>query len=178
MRFYLKWGGILAGSLLAWTALVHILGFYTTRIQYSDLVDNVVIVLPIVVTTYALLERRRMQKGRLPFLQGIGTSVGVAAVSAPPTLFGLWCYHHYVNPEWLTYVIAHRRAQLVAQNLSLDEIAKRLQEVQRGGSDQAQIINGVIGTLLLGLVLGVLIAGVFYWMDQMRPPVRAAQPRG
>lgn len=177
MRFYLKWGGILAGSLIAWTLLVHLLGFYTTRIQYSDIVDTVVIVIPVVVTVYALLERRRARRGRLSFLQGIGTSLGVSAASAIPTVLGLWVYHHFVNPEWLTYVIAHKRAQFVAQNIPLDEIAKRLDVVQQGGRDSAQVVGGLIGTLVMGLVLGILIAGVFYWKDQMNPTVRAAQPR-
>lgn len=177
MRYHMKWGGILAGGIIAWTLLVHLLGFYTTRIQYSDIVDTVVIVIPIAVTVLALLERRRALRGRLPFLQGVGASLGVSAASAIPTVAGLWVYHHFINPEWLTYVIAHKRAQFVAQNLPLDEIAKRLDAVQRGGGDGAQIISGLIGTVVLGLVLGILIAGVFYWKDQMNPPVRAAAPR-
>lgn len=49
MRRTLKWGIILAVSIAVWTAIVHLLGFYTDRIQYADLVDRLAVVLPVVV---------------------------------------------------------------------------------------------------------------------------------
>lgn len=160
MRIAIKWGAILALGIILWTIAVHLLGFYTDRVRYATLVDTIVIILPIAVTTLALLDLRRGQGGALPFGRALLLGVGVAVVSAPLTVAFLWYYHHYVNPDWVSYLTAYEQQRLAAQGVPADSIAAAVTRLQQGGTDRAQITGGLVGTVLMGLVVSVLVTGV------------------
>jgi hypothetical protein len=157
MRIAIKWGVILAASIAVWTLIIHLLGVYTYRIQYADTVDQVVLVLPVLAITMALLEQRRARDGLLPFGRGILTGTAVAAVSAPLTVATLWFYHHFVNPQWVSFVVAEAQRKLTAAGASPDAIAARVAQLQLAGTDAHQIRGGLVGTLLMGFVLSVII---------------------
>src|SRR5690242_698286 len=152
MRIAIKWGALLALGIILWTIAVHLLGFYTDKVRYATLVDSIVVILPIVTIALALLEFRRAQGGALPFGRALLVGLGVAVVSAPFTVAFLWYYHHYVNPEWVSYLTAYEQQRLAAQGVAPAEIANAVTRLQQGSTDKAQITGGLIGTLLMGLV--------------------------
>lgn len=168
MRSAIKWGLLLALAIILWTAAVHLLGFYTDRIQYAALVDQVVIVLPLTLLTLALLEERRRLGGRLPIARGVLFGTAVAAVSAPLTIGALWYYHHYVNPEWVTYLTTYEAKKMLAQGVPPDQIASRITRLQQGASDRSQVTGGLIGTVLMGVVLSLVISAVLWAIDRVR----------
>ena len=168
MQSTIKWGLLLALAIILWTAGVHLLGFYTDRIQYASLVDQVVIILPLTILTLALLEERRRIGGRLPIGRGVLLGTGVAAVSAPLTIGALWYYHHYINPEWVTYLTTYEAQKLTAQGLPLDQVAARITQLQQGATDRSQITGGLIGTVLMGVVLSLVIAVVLWGIGRAR----------
>ena len=168
MRIAIKWGLLLALAIILWTLGVHLLGFYTDRIQYAALVDQVVLVLPLTIITLALLEERRRHGGTLPFGRGVLLGTAAAAVSAAPTISALWYYHHYINPEWVSYLTTYEGHKLAVEGVPLDQIATRINQLQLGGTDQRQIVGGLIGTVVMGLVLSLLITGVLWATDRAR----------
>ena len=168
MRIAIKWGLLLALAIILWTLGVHLLGFYTDRIQYAALVDQVVLVLPLTIINLALLEERRRHGGTLPFGRGVLLGTAVAAVSAAPTISALWYYHHYINPEWVSYLTTYEGHKLAVEGVPLDQIATRINQLQLGGTDQRQIVGGLIGTVVMGLVLSLLITGVLWATDRAR----------
>jgi hypothetical protein len=170
VRNITKWGLLLALAIILWTAGVHLLGFYTDRIQYAALVDQVVIILPLTLLTLALIEERRRLGGRLPFGRGVLYGTAVAAVSAPLTIAALWYYHHYINPEWVTYLTTYEGQKLTAEGVPLDQIAARIARLQQGATDKSQITGGLVGTLLMGVALSLLITGVLWAAGRLRRP--------
>lgn len=160
MRIAFKWGSLLALAIILWTAAVHLLGIYTTRIQYAATVDMVVMILPLAIITLALLEYRRANNGVLPFGRGVLVGTGVAAFSAPPTIAAMWFYHHFVNPEWVSYLVNYEQQKLAAAGATAETIAAAVTRLQQGGADQAQITGGLVGTVVMGLVLSVVITGI------------------
>lgn len=153
----MKWGVIFAVAVILWTAAVHMMGFYTVRIEYADVVDRFALVLPAAAVTFALVEQRRALNGRLAFSRGVLTGVAVAAVSAPITVAALWVYHHYVNPEWLSILVSFQKQKLTSTGVPTEQVAAQIAQLQQRGGDQPQITNGLVGTLMIGLVISVII---------------------
>lgn len=160
VRLTMKWGVILGVAILVWTACIHVMGVYTTRIQYANFVDQLAVVIPIGVTALALLEQRRLNGGKLGFWQGVITGVGLSAISSPIAVGGLWVYHHFVNPQWLDILVAYERVHLKESGLSADAVAARISQLQQGGQDRKQLVGGVIGTIVFGLVVSVVESGI------------------
>ncbi|HET7042418.1 MAG TPA: DUF4199 domain-containing protein [Gemmatimonadales bacterium] len=165
-RLALKWGVLLALAIAAWTLVVHLLGIYTTRIQYASGVDIAALIVPIVVLSYALKEFARDEPRPLQLRPAILFGIGVAAVSAPLTVAALWYYHHYVNPDWLTYLAHFEGQKLAAAGGTPEQVGARIAAVRLSGSDRNQIIGGLIGTLLMGAVVSTLIANVIRYRDR------------
>jgi hypothetical protein len=168
MRLVAKYGVLLALAIMLWTLIVHLLGFYTVRIQYAAAVDQVALIIPVAILTKALLEERRRRAGRLPFLTGVLTGMAVAAISAPFTVIGLWAYHHFVNPEWLSYLIGHKQQELVAAGMSPDLIAPVIDQLRQSGGDRQQVVGGLVGSVVMGLVLSFLITLAVWLYDRRR----------
>jgi hypothetical protein len=168
MRIAVTWGLILGSCLLLWTAVVHLLGIYTVHVEYAAMFDTVVTVIPVAALTLALLERRRAQAGALAFYDGVMTGLVVVAVSAPITLAGMWFYHHYVNPDWLTILVDYERRKLTAAGVSSDKVAESLVQLQLSGDDRRQLIGGFIGTMAMGLVLSIIITAMLKFIPRLR----------
>lgn len=178
MRIALKWGTILGLSVILWTAAVHLLGIYTVRIEYAKFVDIAAIVIPMAALTLALTEQRRALDDTLPFGRGVLTGVAVAAVAAPITVAALWYYHHQVNPQWLSFLVAYEQQTLSATGLTADQVASRIAALQRSAGDQQQIIGGLIGMLATGLALSLVITPALGLLRRMqRRSLRQAVPK-
>jgi len=168
MPISVKWGLVLGLSVLLWTAVVHLLGVYTVHVEYAAAVDILVTAIPIAVLTLALIERRRARHGALSFVDGVVTGLIVAAVSAPITLAGLWFYHHYVNPDWLSILVDYQRRKLTAAGVPSDKIAVSIAQLQLSGDDRRQLIGGFVGTTAMGLILSVIITAVLKFIERTR----------
>ena len=157
MQLPFKWGMALGAAILVWTAGVHLLGIYTTRIAHADLVDQIAIWIPLLVFTLALLEKRRSQAGALSLWQGITTGLLVGWVSVPLSAGGLWVYHHHVNPEWMDIIVQYQQQAMLAAGSTEAEIAARVAQLRAGASDRSQLVSALIGTTVLSLVLSFVI---------------------
>ena len=158
-RAGLKWGIILGAAVSVWTLAIHAMGFYTTRIRFGLIADNVVTILPVAAVTLALLEHRR-RTGALTIRQSVTLGFIVGIVSAPITVGFLWIYHHYINPGWVDYLVEHATAQAAANGSSSGDVATIVDNLRRSSTDSAQIAGGFIGSVLLGTLIG-LLGGVF-----------------
>ena len=174
MRIASKWGVLLALAIILWTLAVHLLGFYTDRIRYAALVDQVAIILPLTMLTLAHLEERRRRGGSLPFGPGVLLGTAVATVSAPLTIAALWYYHHFINPEWVAYLTTYEGQKLTAAGVPLDQVATRIAQLQQGATDRDQIVGGLVGTVVMGLLLSLVISLVLLVIDRRQGGPRHA----
>lgn len=157
MRIGVKYGLLLAALVLIWTLVIHALGVYSTRIQYAQRVDQAAMILPLITLAAALLEMRRACGGRLAWGRGVMTGLEASVVAAPPTVTAFWIYHHLINPDWLMVIVRYEREKLAAAGMAPEAIADSIERLQQSGTDGAQLVNGIVGTLAMGLLLSVLI---------------------
>jgi hypothetical protein len=157
MRTEIKFGVILGLGICVYTMLAHFLGFYTNNIQTGKYGDIAITLLPVVVLFLAIREKRKLN-GSLTLLQGIKTGLLVALISFPISTAFLWIYHHYVNPNWLAYILAYEQESMARAGVSAGEISSHLDRLRAGNSDFAQLVGGLVGTLILGLILSFIFS--------------------
>ena len=165
----IKWGTVFGVAVLLWTAVLHLLGFYTVDLESGRRADIVAVVIPVAVLDLALRERRDLDAGgRLPVSRAFGTGLLVGLVSVPIAAGGLWVYHHHVNPARLDLVVAHERVRLVATGTPAAAVAARVDQLRAGGTDAAQFRGALVGTALLSLVLSLPLALLLRWRARGR----------
>lgn len=157
MKTEIKYGLIFGVSLSAYIMLAHVLGFYTTNIQSGKYGDIAVTLLPIVILFLAIREKRR-RGGSLTVLQGILTGLLVVLISYPISATFLWIYHHFINPNWLEYIIAYERDKMARAGIEMNLINEQINMLRTRSSGMAQLIGGLFGTLILGFVLSLIIS--------------------
>jgi hypothetical protein len=157
MRTEVKFGIILGLGICVYTVIAHLLGFYTNNIQAGKTGDIMITLLPIMVLYFAIREKRNRNRS-LTLWQGIKTGLLVALISFPISTAFLWVYHHYINPNWLTYILAFEQESMTRAGVSAGEISSRLDRMRSGNSDFAQIVGGLIGTTVLGLILSLIFS--------------------
>lgn len=149
-----RWGIVLGVAVATWTMVVHLLGFYTTRVRYAEIVDRTATLLPIACVGAAVLTfdsdspQRSLKLGRVLV---IGAGVGI--VSALITVPFLWFYHHAVNPRWLEFLLDNERRRAAELGLSEAAVSERLAALRRGATDRAQIVGGLLGSTVLSTLL-------------------------
>jgi hypothetical protein len=157
MRTEIKYGLILGLGICAYTVLAHLLGFYTNNIQTGQYGDIAITLLPIIVLFLAIRERRNLNHS-LTIGQGIKTGLQVALISFPISAVFLWIYHHYLNPNWLEFILAHERDVMLRAGINAADITTRLDKLRTGNSDLAQIAGGLVGTIILALILSLIFS--------------------
>jgi hypothetical protein len=156
----LRWGCLLAVATFAWTMMVHWLGFYTSRIAYAATVDRLVIILPALFIFVAIRERHHRSDPRLTYFGGVMGGTLTALVAAPLTVAGLAFYHTFINPDWLSILVAHERSLLEASGASTETVAAQLSQLQQRADGPGHAVNGVIGGTLVGLLLSLVLTPV------------------
>lgn len=168
MKTAVKWGVILGVSVCLWTLAIHYMGFYTTRIGAGQKADVIATILPIASIVLALRERRgRLGRG-LRVSESLATGLVVGLVSVPITACFLWWYHHYMNPQWVDYLVQYQRETMTAKGATADAIVKAEETQRASARDSAQLLGALIGTTVISLVIA-LITGLFFRKPAKKP---------
>src|ERR1044072_1401220 len=157
MKAELKYGIILGVAISCWMMIAHVLGFYTTNLQAGSYADMAITILPIVFLFLAILARRRRQ-GSLTLLQGITTGMVAILISYVISGTFLWIYQHYINPNWLDYVIAFQQSKMTQAGAAASEVNAVADRLRSRNTAMAQFIGGLIGTLVLGFILSLIFS--------------------
>jgi hypothetical protein len=159
-RIALKWGVILGIAVCVWTLILHALGWYTVDLGKGQIADQVVTILPIAALFMAIRERARRHLQRAPSVgEALSTGLATGAVSLPITAGFLWVYHRVINPRWLDLLVEYDRERLTRSGASSEEIAERINGLIASGTDSAQAIAAVVGTLILSALISILVWG-------------------
>lgn len=157
MKTEIKFGLILGLGICAYTMLAHLLGFYSTNIKAGQYGDIAITLLPILVFFFAIREKRN-RLGQLTVLQGLKTGLLVALISFPISAAFLLLYHHYINPNWLEFLIDYERNRMTQAGVGASEMSARLDALRSGNSDFTQIVVGLVGTIIMALVLSLIFS--------------------
>ena len=157
MKPVLKYGLILGVALCICMTISHLLGFNTTNMPsavYGDIVTTVVTV----VIVFLAIRAERRRRGSLTILQGILTGLLVFLISYPITAAFLWFYQHYINPHWLEYVVAYEQSKLAQAGESAAVISDQISRIRSRSTGLAQIVTGLIGTVIFGFILSLIVS--------------------
>ena len=161
MKIGVKWGIIFGVAICVWTLLLHVLGFYTTRLQLGQYADIVATVIPIAILFFAIRERRARNPGQtLTIGEGVATGMLAGLVSVPITAGFLWVYHHYINPRWMDLLVAWKEEQMRAAGTASEPIRTTIEGMRASATDGAQLTGALVGTLVLSLVLSLIISAI------------------
>ena len=156
MRIAIRWGVILGLAICVWTMGLHVLGFYTVRLSMGQVADVVATILPIAAIVLALRARRRESRRGLRFLESAQTGVVIGLVSGPISGAFLWFYHHHVNPQWLDRLVAWKTTTMQAAGATPETIALTVDGLRAGGTDLAQIVGALVGSVIFSLLIAMI----------------------
>ena len=172
MKSWMYWGLILGGASCGWQIVGYLLGLDTTRLDAQRYANGAALLLPILFIICSAREERR-QHPATSTGGYVGNAVAVILMSCAVTIPFGWLYRHFINPGWLDYLVAHKRAALAAAGLAKGQIDAQLSIVRLFSSDLALILFALVGALVLGLVIGVPVGAVMARRRPRRDPQRS-----
>jgi hypothetical protein len=159
--------GIGAGlGVCGWVLLQFLLGFHTTRLEYGRWTNQLSLFILIGCWFFMLRTKRdRDFSGSLTFGQGFKAGL-VASVLAAVIITGFsLLYNHVINPGWMQRAMDWEISRLRAAGAPASEIAGQTAAFQSFSTVGSQVINGIVGTVLMGMIIAVIIT-----MMLRRPP--------
>lgn len=146
-------GLVLGVALGLYTTLMGLTRLDTAYLATGQYLDMAVVVLPVGVLAAAINQQRR--RAYLPLWQRVGVAIGVGVVAETLYRPYLALYHTYLNPEWFSYVLALKRAELLEAGRNATAIAAELTQLQAAHTRQAGAFSGF---WVSALVLPTLVA--------------------
>ena len=157
MKPVLKYGLMLGLALCVCVTISHLLGFNTTNMQ-SSIYGDILTTLVAVVIVFLAIRAERRRRGSLTVLQGVLTGVLVFLISFPITMAFQWFYEHYINPNWLEYVVAYEQNKMTQAGESATVISDRIARLRARSTGMSRIVTAVIGTVVMGLILSLIFS--------------------
>ena len=150
-----RYGIYLGIAMCLYTVLMWLTGLDTKYLATGQYLDIAVVVLPLCLTFLAI--RQRSKETDLTILKRIKCGLIVNFVSFLIYAPFLSIYHHFINQDWLKYVLALKEKELTAQAVAPETITETLNGIAASSNDFNFIISGLIaGVLIFGLVFSLL----------------------
>lgn len=150
-----RYGVWLGLALCIYTTFMWVIKFDSTYLSTGKYLDTAVILLPITFTFLAIWAKSK--ETQVTFFKriryGLTTNFFGYIIHLPFLLF----YHHFLNPDWLKYVLEFKEKELLAQNASAEQIQTALDNVRMMSSDLNLITNGlIVGVIIFGIAFSSL----------------------
>ena len=155
----LKFGVLLGLSLCLYTTLMWLTRLDSTHLGVGQYLDIAVGLLPIGLILSAISEQRKV--GRLTIWHRLGVAVGVGLLAQVLYAPFLYCYHTYIKPDWFSFVLATKRAELAAAGQSAPAIAAELARRQVAHARQVGLFSGFVPAAVVFPVLVALLSLLF-----------------
>ena len=155
-----RFGVRLGLALCVFTVFMWLARFDSMYLQSGEYFNKIVILLPLIFTFLSISAKSKETK--LTVLKriqcGLITNFVAYLIHIPFLLF----YHHFLNPDWLKFLLEFKEKQLFAQNALPEQIQTALENVKTMSSDLNLITNGfVAGVVIFGLVFSLLTLPFF-----------------
>ena len=147
--FEIKWGIIFAICGLLWMMMEKALGWHDELIEKHAIYTNFFAIIAIAVYIVALLDKRKnYYKGKMTWLQGFLSGIGITIVVAVLSPLTQYITSTIITPEYFPNVI----------NASVDLGLKSRLDDDIYLSLKNYIIQSVIGALVMGTVTSAIVA--------------------
>lgn len=150
IKIELKWALIFVAMTLLWMVLEKTVGLHGTHIDKHMYLTNLFAIPAILIFVLALKDKKKQYyKGQMTFKQGFLSGLiitGIVTLLAPLTQ---WVISTVITPEYFPNVIAH--SVETGYHASLEEAEAYF-------NLENYMIQGTIGTLVMGLVTSAVVA--------------------
>ena len=163
---YGLWTGIISGlwGVVCFTVVGWLnKAFFHESIPATDIrsCSGLFSLLILVVGIYLAIKQARSRAGgMLTYGQAVKTGVLVACVTAVVAAFFSWLYCAVINPGYADFMVQDTGRTLAAAGKTAQEISQRLVEVRKEFSTGAQVMEALVGQVVVGTVVS-LILGAF-----------------
>jgi hypothetical protein len=109
----------------------------TTHLNIGQYLDMLIVFWPITVIFWAI--RQENQKQALSVITRIGIALWIGLLSYLIYEPYLYTYHNFINPDWFSYVLDLKEAELKAAHTATEKITETLQQMIEANVQQ----NGI-----------------------------------
>ncbi len=147
IRIELKYAMLITLLLLLWLAFEFMIGIQDRYIAWYPYATILSFFIPIGATRQAMVAKREMLHGEMPFKKAFITGLTIAGLTAVFAIPSQLVFHYIINPDFFEDMIQYA----VAHGHSTSAQAAQYYNLR------TSLIEGVVGSLLLGsLIAGVM----------------------
>ena len=151
----LKYGLILGGAVIIYSAIINQLGLSTdqtvTSLSY--------LILPIVL--YMAIKKNQQVSENYSFGAGFGTGFKVTAIASLIVAVFTYVYFAFIDPDMVQFILEQTENKMYAQdNMSEDQIEMAIEMQKKFMTPGMMAFWGGIAYLFIGTILALIIAAI------------------
>lgn len=149
VKLMLKYGLFMGTGFCLYTTLMWLTRLDSTYLNIGQYLDMLIVLLPVAVIFLAIKEE--LQTKTLLWWQRMLLAMGIGVVSYVIYEPYLYLYHHYINPDWFSYVLQLKETELNAAHTSPEKINETLQQMHQANTRQDGLFK--LSTFLPSVVI-------------------------
>jgi hypothetical protein len=155
-KYEIKYGIICGAGISLWIFLEFLLGFHTIRMGIGEYSTYFAVIVPLITTYLGIKEKRDKQyNGTLTLSNGIKTGILISLIAAVIAALFITFYFNYINPGFFEHGIAFHTEKLLVKGKTEKDIQHQLKNIRAAYSFINQLLFGIIGTLVTGLIISI-----------------------
>lgn len=154
-------GVIMGLAFCFYTVLMWLTRLDTTYLNIGQYFDMAIIILPVLIIFWAI--KQENQKQKINLFKRILIAIFVSLISFIIYDPFLYSYHHFINPDWFSFVLSLKEADLIAVNTDSNLIAEQLQNMKDTAIAQSALFrpSAIIPSVLIIPTLIALLSLIF-----------------
>lgn len=150
----LKYGLILGGAVIIYSAIINQLGLSTDRTVAS----LSYLILPIVL--YMAIKKNQQASENYSFGAGFGTGFKVTVIATLIVTVFTYVYFAFIDPDMIQFIIEQAENDLYARDMSEDQIEMAIEMQKKFMTPGMMAFWGGIAYLFIGTILALIIAAI------------------
>ncbi len=150
--------GTLSGALVcAFVMIEFLLGYHSTKIGDGKWLSYFGVLIPITIIAIAIINKKNTSQGYLDLKEGMKTGIIISLITGIITTLFMLIYNNYINPEFFSTAMNYQTKLFKEAGKTPDEIAAIIDQYKANQKLSAQLISGIIGTPLMGMLPSLII---------------------
>ncbi len=149
LKSMLKYGLFMGTGFCLYTTLMWLTHLDGTYLNIGQYLDMLIVLLPVAVIFVAIKEE--LPTKTLLWWQRMLMAMGIGVVSYVIYEPYLYLYHHYINPDWFSYVLQLKETELNAAHTAPEKITETLQQMHQANTQQDGLFK--LSTFLPSVVI-------------------------
>ncbi|MDB6114400.1 MAG: hypothetical protein JWQ62_1345 [Lacunisphaera sp.] len=150
-----KYGLLIGAGFCLWNLADFALGFHTRRFDLGEYADYCSAIVPCMLLTFLLLQRRR-ESGGITLGQGVRSGAQASLLGGVILYLFMLVYNRFINPGWMDAALDWKVAQMRAQDVTEFAIRDHIDWYRKLDSPLGCFLSLVAGSVVLGALYSFL----------------------